>query len=296
MLPCLPHRGQRTGAHAHRHGICGGLPHRLHGARGCLALWVEVPWRCGRPRAHGGVQVSLSSTSGLAGTAVTDSAGRFSIPVTAASAGAPSPSAQDLSGAFLSLTANNRTCVDAATRLPLAVSLGALLPQYGDGAPLLACQCAVQALRCCGPDQAAACRRDRAHRGGARRNHASLLREAQRQRRPGAACLLLAAHERQRLRAVLTRSTGVQIRPYQAFIGGQDFKASGFYSVVGPLMGVPDASRFATEDLIAETTVCGPLLCDPWSRAASPHFTINMPVSSTARHRPGAATRWQARR
>ena len=88
------------------------------------------------------MQVSLSSATGLAGMAVTDNAGRFSIPVATASAGAPSPSAQDLSGAFLSLAADNRTCVDAATGLPLAVSLGALLPQYGDGAPLLGCQCA----------------------------------------------------------------------------------------------------------------------------------------------------------
>ena len=62
-----------------------------------------------------------------------------------------------------------------------------------------------------------------------------------------------------------TRALGAQIKPYQAFFGGQDFTATGFYSVLGPLMGVPDASRFATEDLIADTLVGGP----PLPRAAA---------------------------
>ena len=83
-----------------------------------------------------GPQVTLSSAAGLQGKAVTDATGRFSIPVATASAGAPSPSAQDLLGALISLSTDNSTCVDSATGLPLAVSLGALLPQYGDGAPL----------------------------------------------------------------------------------------------------------------------------------------------------------------
>lgn len=90
-----------------------------------------------------------------------------------------------------------------------------------------------------------------------------------------------------------TRAPGAQIKPYQAFVGGQDFTATGFYSVLGPLMGVPDASRFATEDLIADTLVGGPPLSARCSRAALPSPD---PDGSRARRRRATATRWQARR
>ncbi|KAK9819268.1 hypothetical protein WJX81_001279 [Elliptochloris bilobata] len=49
--------------------------------------------------------------------------------------------------------------------------------------------------------------------------------------------------------------TGCTVKPYQAFIGGQDFTSSSFYNIFGPILGVPDASRGATEDLIAEALV-----------------------------------------
>lgn len=93
--------------------------------------------------------------------------------------------------------------------------------------------------------------------------------------------------------APLTRAAGTQIKPYQAFVGGQDFTATGFYAVLGPLMGVPDASRFATEDLIAETLVGGPPLSARWSRAAPRGLA---PKSSKARCRRATAMHWQARR
>lgn len=84
---------------------------------------------------------------------------------------------------------------------------------------------------------------------------------------------------------------GAQIKPYQAFVGGQDFTATGFYSVLGPLMGVPDASRFATEDLVADTLVGGPPLPARRSTAAL------WPLMTAGRGRRRAtATRWQARR
>ena len=47
-----------------------------------------------------------------------------------------------------------------------------------------------------------------------------------------------------------------QISPYQAFIGGRDFTANQFYNFFGPILGVPDASHGATEDLIADALVC----------------------------------------
>lgn len=62
---------------------------------------------------------------------------------------------------------------------------------------------------------------------------------------------------------------GAQISPYQAFIGGRDFTANQFYNFFGPILGVPDASHGATEDLIADALVCAFLLIFSSTRAMS---------------------------